>query len=156
MNSMGLDDLVILIGGIIILYLLYRAILVRYKYGEAIEVEATVTDMDYVPGRTVNTYNAGTKSTTVSTIPAQHNVYMLDARGGRHHHNHEELYQTVRLDDEVTIKYQSEYKGLLGKDPSTYRPYGTRIISVKAPTGRLVSINDPKSVDTDIVMKDIR
>jgi hypothetical protein len=72
----------------------------KYVFSEEKESDGVVVDMDYTPSK-----NTRVGSTAYYT-PPKHNVYILAENTDNIHINHERLYQTVRLGDDVKIKYR--------------------------------------------------
>jgi hypothetical protein len=72
----------------------------KYLFSEEKECDGVVTDMNYTPSRGTRVGGAAYYT------PPKHNVYILAENTDNIHINHERLYQTVRLGDDVKIKYR--------------------------------------------------
>ncbi|MDX1472229.1 MAG: hypothetical protein R3213_12090 [Flavobacteriaceae bacterium] len=119
------------------------AIFIRYAYSEKISVTATVVDMDYTAPKT-HIHSSG-KTHYTTTTPAKHEVYIVTEKGKRFHFDHERLYETVRMDDEVKITYQEEYKYHKNR-PNDKKFNGNRVIDIESPKGRIVHMNNEEPV----------
>jgi hypothetical protein len=143
--GVGLAMLAVLVG---LGFILYYWIFIRYEYTTIKTIKGTVTDMDYVPPRThvsVTTNSNGTTTTSTRTDPEEHNVY-IHTDLFKLHEDDEELYQTVRLDDEVTVEYQEEYK-YNKNHPEDKKLNDYRVLNVVSPKGRKVQLLSPKEAN---------
>lgn len=109
----------------------------RHERSEVKSDEGVVTDMDYTPPRTTTSYNG--KTFTTSTTPAKHQVYIKFKNMGDKNYNHERLYQTVRLDDDVTAEYVEVWR-VEKQNPRNrvFVRYETQ--TVTSPKGRVVKV----------------
>lgn len=144
-NSITAEHAIIalLVVGCVVLasHLIYRALYYRYLYSEVESTKGVVTDMDYTPPRTSTTVGPKGQVST-RTTPAKHEVFIACKDPKMEiHENDEELYQTVRLDDEVTIHYQRKYF-YHKKRPTNVEFRSYRIRSVVSPKGREVKISN--------------
>lgn len=107
----------------------------RKEYSEVKTDKGVVTDMDYTPPRT--RYNAATKTT--STTPEEHDVFITFEVLGDEQFDDEELYQTVRLDDEVTAEYVEVWR-VEKINPKKRVFMRNEIQTVISPKGRKVAL----------------
>lgn len=99
--------------------------------------KGVVTDMKYTPSRTSTTYNG--KSTTTSTTPAKHYVYIKFSNMGENSYNNVRLYETVRLDDDVTAEYVEVWRvEKTNPNNRTFMRYEVKTIT--SPKGRTVQL----------------
>jgi len=133
-----------------VVYFLFRVIFVRKVYSDLKVEKGVVTNMDYTPPRTTTIYNG--KTTTTTHHPAQHDVY-IKSENLELSYDHERLYQTVRLDDDVEISYQDKYEYYTWQNKTEATPEGIRTISITSPKGRVVEINDKKQPADPILLR---
>lgn len=109
----------------------------RKEYSEVKNDKGIVTDMKYTPPRTTTTYNG--KSTTTSTTPAKHRVFIKFDKMGERDYNHTRLYETVRLDDDVTAEYVEVWK-VEKENPRNRELMRYETKTVTSPKGRTVKL----------------
>lgn len=117
---------------------LVRLIFFRFSFGPLSESTGKVTDMEYVPPRT--TYNGKTTTTT----PEKNHVYFKTDQGETSLDS-DELYQRVRIGEDIQVKYQERFKKPRfwnGK----WKEDGLRLISVTNKYDDTVDFNDEKPV----------
>lgn len=110
---------------------------IKYKtvYSEVKTTTGVVTDMDYTPPRTQFHSNGKTSYTT--TTPAKNEVYISFEVIGNQHFNSSNLYQRVRIDEEVTAEYREIYR-VERERPTRKELTGYDVLSVTNPKGRRV------------------
>lgn len=133
-----LDGLIYLVGLALVVWVAYEIRwhqLYRKEYSDTKIDKGVVTDMDYTPPRT--RYNAATKTT--STSPEEHDVFITFEVLGDEQFDDEELYQTVRLDDEVTAEYVEVWR-VEKINPKKRVHMHNEIKTVISPKGRKVAL----------------
>lgn len=126
------------VGGVI-LYQVWWHMKYKKVRSEVKDDSGIVTDMKYTAPSTHTTYNAATKMNTTSTTPAKHEVYIKFKQMGEQEYNDEELYETVRMDDDVTAQYVEVWR-VERENPRirTFMYFETN--SVTSPKGRKVKV----------------
>lgn len=81
-------------------YEIYWHLTYKYMFSEEKESDGVVVDMDYTPSKSTHV------GSTAYYTSEKHHVYILAENTDNIHLNHERLYQTVRLGDDVKIKYR--------------------------------------------------
>ena len=129
-----IDGLIYLVGLALVIWIAYEIhwhMKYRKEYSEVKTDKGVVTDMDYTPPR----YNAATKTTSSE----EHDVYIKFEVLGEENFDDEELYQTVRLDDEVTAEYREVFRVEKANPRNRTFMYNT-IDTVISPKGRKVAL----------------
>ena len=98
-----------------------------------------VTDMDYTASSTSTTYNATTKTVSTSTTPARFDVYIKFENIGERSFNDEHLYETVRMDDDVTAQYVEVWK-VEKQNPRNRELMRYETLTVTSPKGRKINL----------------
>ena len=135
-----LDGLIYLIGAALFGWMLYEIhwhMKYRKEYSEVKADKGIVTDMDYTPPRT-RTTTVG-KTTTTSTTPAKHEVFIKFEDLGEQDFDDEDLYETVRMDDNITAEYQEVWRVEKSNPRNRVFMYNN-ILSVTSEKGRKVSL----------------
>jgi hypothetical protein len=107
----------------------------RKEYSEVMTDKGIVTDMDYTPSRT--TYNAATKTT--STTPEQNEIYIEFEKIGKQDFDNEDLYQRVRIDDDVTAEYVEVWR-VEKENPRNRELMYHRVLEITNPKGRIIEL----------------
>ncbi len=129
-----LDGLIYLVGLALVLWIAHEIRWhqkYRKEYSDTKIDKGVVTDMDYTAPR----YNAATKTTSSE----EHDVYIKFEVLGEENFDDEELYQTVRLDDEVTAEYREVWR-VEKINPKKRVFMRNEILTVISPKGRKVAL----------------
>jgi hypothetical protein len=135
-----IDGFIYLVGAAILGWILYEIhwhMKYRKEYSPILIDTGVVTDMDYTPPRT-RTTTVG-KTTTTSTTPAKHEVFIKFEVTGEQDFDDEDLYETVRMDDNITAEYQEVYR-VEKANPRNREFMYYNFLSVTSEKGRKVSL----------------
>lgn len=124
-----------LIAGGFVAYKIWWHLKYRHEESALIEDKGVVTDMNYTPPR--STWNAATKN--MQTSPAIHRTYLKLEKLGEWNFNDVELYQAVRLDDEVKVEYVEVWR--VEKANKRNRVFvKNKVVTVYSPKGRKIAL----------------
>lgn len=109
----------------------------KWEYSQTKEDKGVITDMRYTPSRTTTSYNG--KSTSTTYHAEKNVVYIKTEKLGEFSRNSSRLYQRVRIDDEVIIKYQKRFR--VRKDNPRDRQFDSNILKeLINPKGRVIKL----------------
>lgn len=131
----GLGGIVAAIAG----YQIWWHLKYKKVRSEVKEDKGVVTDMDYTAPRTSTTYNAATKTSSTSTTPARFDVYIKFETMGERSYNDDDLYEAVRMDDDVTAEYVEVWK-VEKQNPRNREFMHYETLNVTSPKGRKIRL----------------
>ena len=142
-STFGMVEWLVVTGGILLIgfigYQVHWYMNYKWEYSKMMEDNGIVVDMDYTPSRT--TYHSGGKNSSgyTTTTQEEHDVYIEAKKLGRIHRDNEHLYQRVRIDDEVLIRYKERYR--VRKDNPRDRQFDSnRLQELVNPKGRVIQL----------------